>query len=376
MAADTAISGTGGGSAPPSYEGDAAERPSDDVADTRRAPGLNGGDGGLRSSVLRAYAALAMLDFGHLEFARSEPTWQVHESADQIVQVSGGSSGTYYALIHGHNLLFTEWLNYPVGFNAGVNGSMPALGMCWSRRSPSIFGPVVSWNVLERAAPFVSALSMCLVLRRWTTWWPAAFVGGLLYGFSCYVTSSGDHLFLAFVPLPPLFFLLLHEALVRQQWRPRRTGALIALVCAAQYFICTEVFATMVMMGAIAIGALGACHPKAHPERCALSEDDQLSTPCWSERSCLSIRFSSTSSAPSTSTGCRIRQLSLALQHGDLLGLVVPGYRLRLTVPGLVVSSYLINSSNAVPGDSSPRRHRRHRRRLASSAASSSSPGL
>ena len=51
---------------------------------------------------------------------------------------------------------------------------------------------------------------MCLVLRRWTNWWPAAFVGGLLYGFSAYETTGNPHLFVVFVPLPPIFFLLLY----------------------------------------------------------------------------------------------------------------------------------------------------------------------
>ena len=67
------------------------------------------------------------------------------------------------------------------------------------------------------------AFSMCIVLRRWTAWWPAAFVGGLLYGFSAYFTVYGSgYLFLVFVPIPPVILLLLHEAMVRQRWRANR----------------------------------------------------------------------------------------------------------------------------------------------------------
>ena len=95
---------------------------------------------------------------------------------------------------------------------------------------------------------------MCFVLRRWTTWWPAAFVGGLLYGFSAYMAYyDGNYLFLIFVPLPPVIFLLLHEILVRQQWRPGRTGALLGVVCALQFFIWSEVLASTVVMGAVAV---------------------------------------------------------------------------------------------------------------------------
>jgi len=46
-----------------------------------------------------------------------------------------------------------------------------------------LFGPIVAWNLALRMALAASACSMCPVLRRWTTWWPAAFVGGLLHGF-------------------------------------------------------------------------------------------------------------------------------------------------------------------------------------------------
>jgi hypothetical protein len=95
---------------------------------------------------------------------------------------------------------------------------------------------------------------MCLVLRRWITWWPAAFVGGLIYGLSGYVASNvSGLLFLTFVPLPPVIFLLLHEIFVRQQWRPGRTGIVLGAVCAIQFFIWPEILASTVVMGMIAI---------------------------------------------------------------------------------------------------------------------------
>jgi hypothetical protein len=196
---------------------------------------------------IAVYGALAVLDFGRLSSLGPDHMAGLR-SADQISQV-WWIEWAYEALIHGSNPLFTNWQNYPAGINAGVNGSMLLLGALASPIT-FLFGPVVSWNVLERTAPFVSALSMCLVVRRWTSWWPAAFVGGLLYGFSSYVTSQSGHLFLAFVPLPPLFFLLLYEALVRQRWSPRRVGALLGLVSAAQFFVFSEIFASLVMMGA------------------------------------------------------------------------------------------------------------------------------
>ena len=173
-------------------------------------------------------------------------------SPDAIEQV-WWLAWTAFALPHGHSIFFTPWQNYPAGQNFGVNGSMLALGVLFMPIT-KLFGPVVTWNIALRLAVALSASSMCFVLRRWTTWWPAAFVGGLLYGFSAYMAFRGaDYLFLIFVPLPPVIFLLLHEILVRQQWRPGRTGALLGVVCALQFFIWSEILASTVVMGAIAV---------------------------------------------------------------------------------------------------------------------------
>ena len=173
-------------------------------------------------------------------------------SSDAIDQV-WWLAWTAFALPHGHNVFSAQWQNYPAGQNFGVNGSMLALGVLFMPIT-KLFGPVVAWNIALRLAVALSASSMCLVLRRWTTWWPAAFVGGLLYGFSAYIAYYGDnYLFLVFVPLPPVIFLLLHEILVRQHWRPGRTGALLGVVCTLQFFIWSEVLASTVVMGVVAV---------------------------------------------------------------------------------------------------------------------------
>lgn len=196
------------------------------------------------------YLVLAMLAYGTGSIGPSHMTGTL--STDAIEEV-WWLAWTAFALPHGHNVLAAQWQDYPAGENFGVNGSMLALGVFFMPIT-KLFGPVVAWNVALRLGVALSASSMCLVLRRWTTWWPAAFVGGLLYGFSAYMSYyGGNYLFLVFVPLPPLIFLLLHEILVRQRWRPGRTGALLGLVCALQFFIWSEILASTVVMGAIAV---------------------------------------------------------------------------------------------------------------------------
>jgi hypothetical protein len=47
--------------------------------------------------------------------------------------------------------------------------------------------------------------------------------------------------------------LLLREILVRQRWGPGRTGALLGVVCTLQFFIWSEVLASTVVMGVVAV---------------------------------------------------------------------------------------------------------------------------
>ena len=138
------------------------------------------------------------------------------------------------------------------GQNFGVNRSMLALGVPFAPVT-KIFGPVVTYNVLLRLALATSAASMCFVLRRWTSWWPAAFVGGLLYGFSAYNLTFGSDLFLIFVPLPPLILMVLHEIFVRQRWRAGSAGIVLGLLCVLHFFVWVEVLAGSVVIGFLSI---------------------------------------------------------------------------------------------------------------------------
>src|ERR1700733_1511301 len=212
-----------------------------------------------RRSALRRYWPLAVCiaiyaGLSVVEFGASNGLGSGHMagpgSTDQISQV-WWIAWAQFALAHGHDPFFSTWQNAPIGVNVVVNTSMLCLGVLISPVT-TVFGPIVAWNVLEVLALIVSATSMCVVLRRWTTWWPAGFVGGLLYGFSVYETTSIPHLFVAFVPLPPLFFLALYEILVRQHWPAARTGALLGLICGLQYLVSSELLASMVLLGGLA----------------------------------------------------------------------------------------------------------------------------
>lgn len=171
-----------------------------------------------------------------------------------------------HALAQGHNPFFTDYLNYPRGVNLMQNTSMPLLAVVFAPVT-LLIGPAATFNLLVRLAFVLSATSMLFVLRRWTRWWPAAFVGGLVYGFCPFMIGQAQgHLFLTFVPLPPLIVLLL-DTLLRTERSPLRTGALLGLVCAAQLLISAEILAITISLVAVGLVALAIRHPVATLER-------------------------------------------------------------------------------------------------------------
>ena len=116
-----------------------------------------------------------------------------------------------------------------------------------------IWGPVAGVNFLISFSFFASCVAGYCFVRHWTSWRPAAFFGGLLFGFSPYVVSAGvAHLHTMFVALVPFIFIVLDEILVRQRFSPRLLGVCLALLLVLQYFISSEVLAAVGVMALMA----------------------------------------------------------------------------------------------------------------------------
>ncbi len=159
-----------------------------------------------------------------------------------------------YAMAHGHNPFYSTALFHPQGIDVLSNTSVLAVGIplapvTW------LFGPVATLNVASTLAPVLSALAMCWLLRRWVRWAPAAFLGGLVYGFSpfAFVNLAGAHLMAAVLVLPPLMVACLDDLLVRRRHRPVVSGAALGLLLTVQFFVGTEVLAMVVVMIGVAI---------------------------------------------------------------------------------------------------------------------------
>jgi len=160
---------------------------------------------------------------------------------------------TPFALLHGLNPLFSTYANYPFGVNLVTNTSSPLLGLLGLPITVSV-GSIATFNVLSTAALAGSATAGYAFARRWTTWRPAAWVAGLVYGFSPYqIGQASGHLNLTFVVLPPLILLAVHEVTVRQVWPARRAGIVLGLLVTGQFFVSSEILASTVVMGTVCV---------------------------------------------------------------------------------------------------------------------------
>jgi hypothetical protein len=177
---------------------------------------------------------------------------------DQINQV------WFLALAHswvttGHISLLSARIDYPAGINVLDNASLPLLGVLMTPVTATI-GPVGSFLLLARLAFVLSAASAYLVLRRLVHSELAAAAGGALYGFSPYMThQGGSHMFLAFVPLPPVMLYLLYRRLADPgNGRPLATGLLLGLLAVVQYLIASEVLISTALVALLVAAVLAA----------------------------------------------------------------------------------------------------------------------
>lgn len=157
-----------------------------------------------------------------------------------------------YAISHASNPLFSTAMFHPAGVNLLSNTGEVGIGVILAPVTWWL-GPIASLNVALTLSPVLSALAMFLLLRRWVSWTPAAFMGGLAYGFSPFILIglTDGHLMVTMAAVPPLIVACLDEILVRQSRRPLLMGVLLGILVAVQFFVGTEIL----VITAIATGA-------------------------------------------------------------------------------------------------------------------------
>ncbi len=192
-------------------------------------------------------------------------------------------------------------------------------------------GAFVTTTVLFTLAFPLSAWSGYALIRRWVRWRPAAFCGGLLYGFSPYlVAHGGSHLNLVFVPLPPLIFAVACQVCAEPRRRAGVRSMVLALLCVAQFLISAEVLVSTVITGVIALAIAAAAGPEATRERWK-GAARAFGTAAAATAALLAYPLWLLAAGPERVSG-PVQETSL--YRGNLLAPLVPDSSMRFRVPG------------------------------------------
>lgn len=187
--------------------------------------------------------------------------WSGHPTSTMVCPCGDPASFVWfiawpaYAISHGHSLFFTAAVHVPSGMNLLDNTSVLALGVVLAPVT-WIFGPVASLNVALTAAPALSALAAYACLRRALRLrWPAAFVGGMLFGVSPFMlrNEAVGHLQVTFLALAPLIFWCCYELVITQRGSWLRWGLGLGVLVTLQFFVGLEVLTIIALTTAMAL---------------------------------------------------------------------------------------------------------------------------
>jgi hypothetical protein len=162
-----------------------------------------------------------------------------------------------FALTHTLDPLVSTYLDYPAGINLMGSTSAPLLGLILGPVTAA-WGPLVAYNLAITASLALSAWCAHLLCSRLVRSRMFSVIAGLIYGFSPFMVGhSLGHPHLVAAVFPPLLFLVLYDLLTGRARHPLRTGALLGLIVAAQFYLSEELLAMealAVVLGA-AVGA-------------------------------------------------------------------------------------------------------------------------
>jgi hypothetical protein len=167
-----------------------------------------------------------------------------------------------YAVAHGLDPLFSAWLYPPGGVNLLANTGAPLVGVVLAPVT-WLLGPVAATTIALTLSPALSAWGGWVAVRHVVAWRPAAWVAGLLFGYSPFVVSNltNGHVSVTLLVVPPLLLLAAHEVLVARRGDPVRWGVAAGLLAAAQFLISPEMLALTVVAGAVGLVLLAVMAP-------------------------------------------------------------------------------------------------------------------
>jgi hypothetical protein len=207
---------------------------------------------------IAAYALIGVVAFWPLVPRFSDSLLGGEQDYQQFVWYVGAVA---HQLSHGLNPLFSNAIFVPTGVNIAQNLSAPLLGALVAPITLA-FGPVISANLLLLLAMPLSATAAYLVLRHWKVWWPAAALGGLMFGFSPYMVGQAQgHVQFIFLPLLPLIALTV-TSILKGRGSSLRLGVQLAVLVAAEFLISEEVMTIVTLFIIAAIVGVAIRHPR------------------------------------------------------------------------------------------------------------------
>ena len=282
-----------------------------------------GASAALAYSVVASVAFWHDLPFNNLQVPAAAP--------DDTTAVAWFLSYVGFAVTHGHNPFFTNWMDFPSGVNLPANQSMILLGALLTPIT-ILFGPLATLNFTLFAALVTTALAMYVTLRYFDCRPLAAFAGGLLFGFGpLQVAHSLAEPIFTFLPAVPLIFLLTYRlASDPVRCRPRRDGLLLGLLCGLQLYIDAEPLVDILVAVAVTIAVTTAWRGRKAARARALAMATGMS---WAAATFLVLALPFLYyylAGPQHVNGPELGLAQLAVFHTDLAGVIAPNKNMLL----------------------------------------------
>jgi len=198
-----------------------------------------------------AYQALSIFFYGRAMIFRLE---QVHAGNRRDPQIFIWCFQWWpHAIAHGLDAFHPRLIWAPEGVDLAWVTSVPLPSLIAAPLTVR-YGAVVSYNLTILLMPALAALAVFVLVRRITGSAWSAMLGGFLFGFSPHMIGhqSAGHLnMIATFSVP----LIVDLALVKLEGKITRLCYVIVLATAliCQFLISLEIFATLVMFGAVAL---------------------------------------------------------------------------------------------------------------------------
>lgn len=196
--------------------------------------------------VVAIYAALSIVAF--LPVLPFDNSHLLATAPNDSTDVGWFLSWSGYAVSHGHNPFFTDWMEFPTGINIPANQSMPLLGVLATPITVWL-GPFAMMNLTMRLSFLASALAMYFTLRYFCDRRLTAFVGGLFFGFCPFLVAHNlENQNFSFLPALPLIFLFAYKLVSGESRSVRKDGLLLGLLCAVQLYLNPEPLAEILVV--------------------------------------------------------------------------------------------------------------------------------